>query len=369
MDPNNYSFWIIIIALIVGAVAIISRPFSTYVKFVYPNAKFEAIGNPYITDLELNRLIENKDIVNFKDSLNSSKDYNVTGEDIKSIQHSLDDHLLTSINMMKTDSSKKMNDFFNTYLEKFDIYLIKNSIKNIVIGKTFDADITDKAFITGTKTLLQKLRDNEKENVPEILKQNGFNEEIINSVSEEEINPIKIDIAFDRFIIEKLRTVKVPYKCESPKQRFINTLIDITNIRNILRAKQIGYSEESCLDFFIGEGQEIPFWKFKEIAIAESVPQVISSLDGTSYYSALKDRLDDYNADKSVQVLENSLEERFLALVKNISIKNYVTIGPTLRFLVNKEYEIRNLKAVVKGLGENIPSEIIKKLMIKEASA
>ena len=357
------------IALIVGAVAIISRPFSTYVKFVYPNAKFEAIGNPYVTERELSRIIENKDLGTFKDSLNSSKDYNVEGEDIKSIQNSLDDHLLTSINMMKADSSKKMKEFFDTYLEKLDIYLIKNSIKNIVVGKTLDADITGKAFKIYTKALLQKLIDSKKENIPDILKENGFNEEIIKSVSEEKINLIKLDIAFDTFIIEKLRTVKVPYKCEPPKKRFINTLIDITNIRNILRAKQIGYSEEACLDLFIGEGQEIPFWKFKEIAIAESVPQVVSALDGTSYYSALSDTLEDYNKDKSVQALESSLEERFLAIVKNISLKNYVTIGPTLRFLVNKEYEIRNLKAVVKGIGENIPSDIINRLMIKEASA
>jgi V/A-type H+-transporting ATPase subunit C len=368
MDPNNYSFWIIIIALIVGAVAIISRPFSTYVKFVYPNAKFEAIGNPYVTDKELSRVIENKDLVNFKDLLNSSKDYNVTGEDIKSIQNSLDEHLLASINMMKADSSKKMKDFFDTYLEKLDIYLIKNTIKIIAEGKNLNPDIVDKAFLPETKALLQKLIDVEIDKIPEILKQNGFNEEVIKSVSEEEINLIKMDIAFDKFIIEKLRSVKVPYKCEPPKQRFVNTLIDITHIKNILRAKQIGYSEESCLDLFIGEGQEIPFWKFKEIASAESIPQAVSILDGSSYFSALKDSIEEYNTEKSIQVLESSLEERFLGIVKNISIKNYVTIGPTLRFLVNKEYEIRNLKAIVKGLGENIPSEIIKKLMVQEVS-
>jgi V/A-type H+-transporting ATPase subunit C len=234
---------------------------------------------------------------------------------------------------------------------------IKNSIKIIVNDKTLDPNIADKTFLPETKSLLQIFIDVEKNKIPELLKQNGFNEEIIKSVSEEEINHLKMDIAFDKFIIEKLRSVKVPYKCESPKQRFLNILIDITNIRNLLRAKQIGYSEESCLNLFIGEGQEIPFWKFKEIATAELVPQAVSALDGTSYYHALKDTIEDYNKEKSVQALESSLEERFLALVKNISINNYVTIGPTLRFLVNKEYEIRNLKAIVKGIGENIQSE------------
>jgi len=124
-DPRNYPFWIVIIALIVGAVAIISRPFSTYVKFVYTNAKFEAIGNPFVTEKELHRIIENKDLYGFKDAINSLKDYNLKGDSIDNIQQSLDDHLLKTIIMMKNDSSKKMTNFFDTYLEKLDIYLIK----------------------------------------------------------------------------------------------------------------------------------------------------------------------------------------------------------------------------------------------------
>jgi vacuolar-type H+-ATPase subunit C/Vma6 len=368
LDPNNYAFWLIIIGLIVGAVGIISRPFSTYVKFVYPNAKFEAIGNPFITEKELSRLIDNKDLVNFKDSLNSSKDYNISGEDIESIQYSLDKNFHQSVKMMQSDSSKKMKYFFEAYLEKIDIYLIKNSIKTIIEGKKLDQETFEKAYLPETKEFLLKLVDVEKDKIPDILRENNFTDEIIKSISSEEINFIKIDIEFDRYVIDKLRNVKVPYKCEPAKQRFVYTLIDLINIKNIMRAKQIGYSEKSCLDLYLEEGQEIAFWKFKEISGVESVPQVISALDGTSYFSALKDAIEDYNEEKSVQVLENALDSRFLGLIKNISIKNYVTIGPTIRFIVNKEFEIQNLKAIVKGLGEDMPSEFINKILVKEAS-
>jgi len=135
-----------------------------------------------------------------------------------------------------------------------------------------------------------------------------------------------------------------------------------------LRAKQIGYSEELCLNLFLSEGQEIAFWKFKELAGVEFVPQVISVLEGTSYFDVLKDAIEEYNKEKSVQVLENALDNLYLKLVKNISLKNYVTIGPTIRFLVSKEYEIKNLKAIVKGIGEGISSEIINRILIKEAA-
>jgi V/A-type H+-transporting ATPase subunit C len=368
-DPENYTFWIIIIALIASAIAIISRPFSTYVKFVYPNAKFEAIGNPYVLERELTRIVENKNLDDFLEAINTSKDYNVTGDNIDNIQQSLDNHLLNTIDMMKNDSSKKMTNFFDTYIEKLDIYLIKNILKSIIEEKILDEKIIYKAFLPSTKKFLQKLIDAERENIPELLKVYGFNEEIINLFKDEKIDFIKFDIAIDKFVINRIKKVKVPYKCNIAKERFANTIIDLINIKNALRAKQIGYNEESCLNLFLGEGQEIAFWKYKELAGVEYVPQVISALEGTSYFNALKDSIEEYNKEKSVQVLENALDSVYLKLIKNISLKNYVTIGPTIRFLVSKEYEIKNLKAIVKGIGEGISSDIINSILVKEVTA
>ena len=124
-DPYGYQFWILIIAALAGTISLISRPFSTYVKFAYPNAKFEAIGNPYVTDKELSRMLDSKQLSDFKDSLNTSKDYNITGENTYDIQQSLDDNFVQTIEMMQKDSSKKMKDFYYAYLEKMDLPLIK----------------------------------------------------------------------------------------------------------------------------------------------------------------------------------------------------------------------------------------------------
>lgn len=368
-DPYNYPFWILIIGILAGVIAIISRPFSTYVKFVYPNAKFEAIGNPFITEKELSRIIDSKDLTGFKDSLNTSKDYNVSGESTYDVQQSLDDHFIQTIDMMRKDSSKKMNDFYDTYIEKLDIYLIKAALKNKLEDKEIDARIIDEAILPTSKKLLQKIMDSEKRNIPEILKSHGFEEEIIDVFSNEHVDFLKLDTIIDKHVINKFKQVKVPYKCDKAKRKFVNTIIDMVNIKNVLRAKQLGYNEESCKQLFIGAGQEIASWKFKEMAELDSVPHVISSLEGTSYYDALKDAIEDYNRDRSVQVLENALDGLLLKLVKDISTENYVTIGPTFRFIVSKEYEIKNLKIIAKGIGEGLSSDIIKSLLIREAGA
>ena len=172
----------------------------------------------------------------------------------------------------------------------------------------------------------------------------------------------------DTHIINRFKRVKVPYKCEQAKQKFVKNMIDIRNIKNILRAKQLDYAKESYEKLFLGAGQEIASWKFKEMADVDEISQVISSLEGTSYYGVLKDAIERYNTEGSVQVLENALDGLFLKLVADISTQNYVSIGPTIRFIVSKEFEIRNLKIIAKGIGENLPSEMIKSYLTWGAS-
>jgi len=367
LNPGSIFFWLLIIAIIAGAVMVISRPFSTYVKFVYPNAKFEAIGNPYIEDTILTGLVDRKNLTDFKEAINASKDYKIEGETSYEIQESLDNSFLKTIEMMKKDSSKKMNEFYDLYLEKMDIYLIKKILKNKIFEKSIQETLSDKAILQKTKDIIQELIDSDKENLPIILKKYGFSELIIDAISDKDKDLLYLDNSIDKFIIEKFKKLKVPYKCESGKQTFVKTMIDISNIKNALRAKQLKYDDQLFMKLFLGDGHEIASWKYKEISEAESVEQVISSLEGTSYYNCLKDSIEDYNKEKSVQVFENALDSYFLKIVRDISTKNYVTIGPTIRFLTSKEFEIRNLKIIAKGVYENLPSELINKYLIKEA--
>jgi V/A-type H+-transporting ATPase subunit C len=369
LDPYNYPFWILIASVIIAVLGLMARPFSTYVMFAYPNAKYEAIGNPYISEKELNRVIETRDLVNFKDALNASKDYELSGENSSEVQESLDVNLIQTIKMMQKESSKKMFDFYNTFLEKYDIYLIKNTIKTKLEEKKIDEKLIDKAILQKTKTFLQKIIDSEKQGLTEILKKYGFEKKLIEAVIEDNYDTLKIDTAFEKYLINKFKNTKVPYKCESAKKKFVGRLIDTITIKNVLRAKQLGYDEESCKKLFIGEGQEIAPWKFKELSEQDSVPHIISSLEGTSYFDSLKNVIETYNSYKSVQVLENALDSNLLKLVENISTKNYVTIGPTIRFIVSKEFEIENLKIVAKGVSEGLESDTFKSYLVREVGS
>lgn len=366
-DPNNYLFWVIVIGVLAGIIGFVFRSFLVNFAFVYPNAKFEAIGNPFLTEKELSRVFSSKDITNFKEVLNTSRDYKVTGNTSYELQRSLDQHFIQTIEMMRKDSSKKMNDFFNIYLEKLDFYLIKNILKKRISNEKIDEKIVEVSNTQTIKKFLFKLIDCKKEEIPLILKNHGFTKEIIAASSAEKVDFLAFDSAMDKYILNKFKQLKVPKNCEKAKQKFVNYLIDIINIKNILRAKHINYDKDAYNKLFLGEGQEIADWKFKQMAEAASVSEIVTVLAGTSYYIPLKDALENYNKEKSVQILENTLDVQFLKIVRDISVENYITIGPTLRFIISKEFEIKNLKIIAKGIGEGLSTDLIQKFIIMES--
>lgn len=366
-DPYNPPFWILIASIVGVVIGIIFRPFITHIKFAYPNAKFEAMGNPFINDKDLSNIAESKDLNSFKELLNSLKDYDIVGEDVYSIQKSLDDNFLRIIDMMRKDSSKEMREFYDMYLEKIDSYIVKNELKKLLLGKTEEVEINN-AILPRTKEFLSKLNDRGKEILPEVLKSYGFENELIEALTEKTPDFLMIDIGIDKHIFNKFKQVKVPYKCEHAKQSFVKTMIDILNIKNLLRAKQLGYNAATCKKLKLGEGKEIAPWKYDEMAELDQPSQIISALEGTSYFNVLKDAIEQYSLENSVQILENALDGYFIKLVKDISLQYYLNLGPTLRFLISKEFEIQNLKIIAKGIGENLSSHLIKGFLIKETS-
>jgi V/A-type H+-transporting ATPase subunit C len=350
--------------ILIVTITIVWWPFNIYVQFSYINAKLEAIGNPFLNEKELNRLIESKNLNELKETLNTNKDYNIIGNNSNELHKSLDLNYIETLEKTKKDSSKKMNEFFNIFYEKIDLVFIKNLIKNKLKNISTEEDNLNKINLKKTKKLYQDILDSENEKILDLLINYGFDEEIKNISITKDIDFILLDNKTDSYIINKLKNVKIPQKCRKAKEDFVNRIIDIKNLKNILRAKNLSYNEKTCEKLFLGEGKEISNWKFQELLHSEDINQVISSLEGTSYFNDLKENIEIYNNEKSTQIFEKVLDERLLKNLKEISIQNYVHIGPIIRYITSKEYEIMNLKIISKGIEENINPDIIKKLTI-----
>lgn len=368
LNPNSIFFWLLILSILAVVFAFIIRYFTPYVKFIYPNAKFEAIGNPFLIEKELQVLAEHTSLDAFKDRVNVLRDYQVTGDTVSSIQSSLDQNLLQTMRMMQNDSPKKMHAFYEIYLQRIDFYLVKNEIKQKLQGSSAESYL-DKAILPITRDLLDRINHSTKETMPALLASYDFDTELIEELSKENPDMLQIDILFDKQFLRRLKDVSVPRNCEQTKQDFIKHVIDMLLIKHLLRAKHLSYPPEVCKTMFLGEGKQIAQWRFEQMVEAPDIPQLITAVEGTTYFSALSGASDRYGKEKSVHLFEQVIHGSFLQRVRELSLQNYQTIGPSLRFLVSKEFEIQNLKVIVKGIAEQLSKEMIQPNLVTEATS
>jgi V/A-type H+-transporting ATPase subunit C len=330
--------WLVIGFVLAITASAVAWKVAPYCRFAYPTAKVQAIGNPFVRERELYQLMESKSIESFKNALNSLRDYNVEGERAAEIQRSLDEHFVKTMLMIRKDSPKKLKGFYDSYLRLIDSMAIKTALKSKILGKEIEFIPT---ILPETERLVERISS-----IEELV---GFDEEVIDAINKKDL--LALDTAIDRMYLRELKKVRVPREARDARDEFVSRLLDIKNLKNLFRAKNLGYEREDYEKLFIEEGREIPRWKFMEIASSTA------ALEGTSYH--IKD-------EESIQSIENALDRFLLKAVEDISIKNFPLFGPLLRFMVAKEFEIRNLKIIVKGIEEGVEIERIKSLLILE---
>jgi V/A-type H+-transporting ATPase subunit C len=333
-----------------------------YIRFVYPNAKYEAIGNPYIIPRELNNLIDTRELTSFIESLNQHKDYTMEGTTTEEIQTSLDKHLMDTLAMIQKDNTQKLTPFFELFIEKHDLAIIRHHIKARLMSYIPTPDYPT-PYLPKTQTLIDQLAEEPKEALPDLLKSYTLPASLINQLTTETPDPLRIDSEFDKHLINRFLNMPLPYRCDSARNHYVKIWMDYLNINNILRAKQLNYTPDQIATLFLGDGQEIAAWKFKEMAETDQIPQIIQTLEGTSYFPKLKDAIEQYHTDRSTQPLEQALKQQYLDHLRNISLKFNQNLGPQLRFIASKEFEISNLKIIAKGLAEHISPDLIKPLL------
>jgi vacuolar-type H+-ATPase subunit C/Vma6 len=365
-DPNSPLLWGLIIAILAGVIGVVGRPFSSYIRFVYPNAKFEAMGNPYLSLSSLQRLLESPNIDGFIDQLNTDKDYQIAGETSGEIQRTLDKHYHQSIKQMKKDHHKVMNQFFDHIIQSMDAPLIKQAFSFIARNQEIPASLAEEALSESTRLFLQRLQEASKEEQFGIIKTYGFPSSLVSLFEEELPSTLIVDAIVDRHYLEKLTRIRIPKSCRPGLHQYIKHSIDLHTINHLIRAKHLSFDASFCQQLFLGEGYEIARWKFDELCQTDSVSNLIGQLEGTRMYTPLKKILETDDISSSVQPLTDALDRYRLTMIRDISNNHYVSIGPTLRFLVSKQAEITNLKIIGKAIAERLPKDQITPLLITE---
>jgi len=141
--------------------------------------------------------------------------------------------------------------------------------------------------------------------------------------------------------------------------------VDLTNVKLLLRLKAAGGSPDVIMKNLIPVEAKLR-WELLELcAQADSPGEARSILSRSSLKRVLAPLLS--AAGDDLFELERLLDESLLNFAKTLSIFNPLTIATPLAYLYQKVAEVKNLRAVLRGVEDRLAQEERKQLLLRSA--
>ena len=339
--------------------------------FAYVNARVRSMESRLLDEHKLNELIESAGMTEFIGLLEDTEYgpyISDASNDAMGIEKALNTHLAHVYQTLSEISPSKSRKILKLFEKRFDVQNIKTLLRAKYVG--LDAEETFKLIIPLGTIPENKLRELcETKAIEEVV--NGLEGTEYSKILSNELATyeqtgklISFELALDKYILENLwKSVGIEGTNEDIFKEFVGAIIDIENLKVILRGKADGLSSENILNYILNVEYELAPWKLKELAESESIEGVISSLEGTKYGTIISENLEEYDKTKSVYVFEKALDKYLAKIGKNLSLRQPFGVGPVIGLITSKEQEIKNLKIIIKGKIEGLPSNQIRELL------
>ncbi len=361
---DTYTVILIAIAAAFIAVLIAIVVFMGYLRkilsiasFMSPNATIFAIGSKYTEMENINRLLE---MTSINEVLSDIKKEGYDIENLEKSDIEIEKVMIQQMKEVVAMMPEGVRQFAEVYMLKFDANIVKRILRakfaNMQKHRIYDMVYEG---MTITKLIINHMVEaTTMEDAISALDATPFKDVI--SVWGETNNLYDVDLALDKIVLEKLIEAKSTLDEDSREaiEKFVSILIDIHNIKAIVRAKSAGMGN---VDKHLMEGgYELSDYRLRSMAEARNIDELMANLEGTSY-SFLRELRDPFE-------IEISLDRFLLEKVNEIGLVYSISSGPLVMFLISKEYEARNLKAIIKGFIEGIPKDRIKDLLVGVAT-
>lgn len=153
------------------------------------------------------------------------------------------------------------------------------------------------------------------------------------------------------------KEVKKPFVVMSKKT-------DINNIKSLLTAKEVGLTAEETKELLVPCGSL--YDELESLVDAESVTDIVTSLDSTEYATALEDALPKYEETKMVLSLESALDKFYLSNLLRSSDVPSDENKQIIFSYVGTQVDIDNLKLIIRAKEDGLDYDTIAPYMLED---
>ncbi|GGM57952.1 V/A-type H+-transporting ATPase subunit C [Halarchaeum rubridurum] len=283
------------------------------------------------------------------------------------VEHALNRNLARHFDDLLEWSQGTLYDLISRYLRKFDAWNVKTALRG-VYSET-DAGVIDDDFIRAGEfddALLGTLEECESvESVVDALAETVFGDPLADALDDYEETGalVPLENAVDRtFYDTLLRGLNAA--TESGTREFVKFLqaeVDFRNIRNAFRLARSGGTIDPS-EYYIEGGR---LFEASELAsLVENRDELVARLRESRYGDQLGPALERLESADSLIGFEHALDAALLGYADHLSHVFPLSVCPVLAYILAKEREVDNIRAIARGRevglsGEEIEQELV----------
>ena len=235
---------------------------------------------------------------------------------------------------------------------KYDYHNIKVLLKGIFLQKDFS-----EMFISVGKidihTLKQSINNNNLGDLPKVMREAI---EKAKEAFEANKDPQEIDIILDNAMFTEMKDIAKELN-DMFIDKYVKALIDLTNIKTLLRVKKQNKNRDFLQEVIINGGA---IDKETIVSFLNDAPENISNkLSFTDYSELIKLGIEDYTKTGSAGLLEKLIDNYIMNMMKEAKFIPF-GVEPVLAYIYAKETEIKVVRIIMVGKLNNISGEVIR---------
>ena len=285
------------------------------------------------------------------------------------IEYALNRNLSKHFDDLLTWAEGSLYEYIANYLRKFDAWNVKTVIRGIYTGAETD-EIEDDLIRTGEfseRRLDRLLEAASVEDAVEVLSGTIFGEPLEAALEDFENTDtlVPLENAIDRAFFSHLLDEVGQPEPDSPTalyREFLEAEIDFRNLRNALRIARSGADIDPA-EYFIDGGRLFDAEELRQLA--SNTDELISAISESAYGDDLSVALEELEGANSLIAFEHALNTALLEYSGKLSNRYPLSICPVLAYILGKEREIENIRAIARGREAGLSVEEIEEELVQ----
>ncbi|WP_435348347.1 V-type ATP synthase subunit C [Haloarchaeobius sp. HRN-SO-5] len=325
----------------------------------YVNARVRARRAKLYDDEDYRKLVRmgTGEIARYMEETEYEAEMNALGSrysGVDLIEYALNRNLAKHFEDILGWSGGRIYDQLAAYLRKFDAWNLKTVLRGLYAESPRDEIEADliRAGEFDDEFLSQLLDAQDIENVVELSEGTIFGQGLEDAFGQyQESNvlvPLEnaVDRAFYEHLLDDVGTVEEPTSPTAMYLEFLQAEIDFRNVRNALRLSRSGADMDPA-EYFI-EGGRL-FDETELSALVTNTDELVARIRDSTYGDELSTALNELEEAESLIGFENALDAALQEYADHFSNSFPISITPILAYIIAKEREIDNIRAIARG--------------------